>query len=367
MSLGNIKKLFLFAALTIGSLLGLSSKPASAIAEADITGEASYDIVQYLYDKENPSVSGEWTYRIEEINGTGITNIPTFSFQLEDEAFENGKVTKTGTIDFSGIHVSGRLGIHTLKISLASCPEDFGCDNDFYTLSVLLENIVDENNFATGQYRATISNLQKNGKGSKLDKMTFACTNPSERTYISITNTVEGDDASKDDVFKYVFQIEGEGYTYTIKTPSGDYKFGGQKVESDEYVEGNTKATFYLKHGETAIIGIDAGGEFEIPYDIKYSYKEIPDVKDYKTWIDSKDAGYRTEISKVTKEDPADNATLYINYRQIPKTPTEEIIDIINTGLNYKNGLYVWLGIISIVAIVLIITTRSKTTNNKKD
>lgn len=367
MSLSSIKRFFLLAAVTIGAAVGLSQKPVSAIAEATIAGEASYEIVQYLYDKENETVTGDWTYKIEEIGGTGITNIPSYSFSLVDEPFVEGKITKTGTIDFSGLHVAGALGIHTLKISIDSCPEEFACDNDYYTLSVLLENVVDENNFATGEYRASISNLQKNGKGAKLDKMTFACTNPAERSYITIKNTVEGDDASDKDVFKYIFQIEGEGYTYTIRTPSGEYKFGGQEVTSDEYAEGGKKAVFYLRHGETATIGIDENGGYEIPYGLEYSYEEIPDVKDYKTWIDSKDAGYRTEITKTVNEEPEDNFTLFINFRNIPKDPIDEIIDIVNTGLNYKNGLYVWLALISIGAIATIIMIRSKKVKKKKD
>lgn len=367
MSLSSIKRFFLFAAVTIGAAVGLSQKPASAIAEATIEGEASYEIVQYLYDKENETVTGDWTYKIEEISSTGITNIPSYGFSLVDEPFVEGKITKTGTIDFSGLHVAGALGIHTLKISIDSCPEEFACDNDYYTLSVLLENVVDENNFATGEYRASISNLQKNGKGAKLNKMTFACTNPTERSYITVKNTVEGDDASDKDVFKYIFQIEGEGYTYTIRTPSGEYKFGGQEVTSDEYAEGGKKAIFYLRHGETATIGIDENGDYEIPYGLEYSYEEIPDVKDYKTWIDSKDAGYRTEITKTVNEEPEDNFTLFINYRSIPKDPIDEIVDIVNTGLNYKNGLYVWLALISIGAIVTIIMIRSKKVKKKKD
>ena len=367
MSLGIIKRFFLFAAITVGAALGISSKSASAIAEATVEGDASYEVVQYLYDKENESVSGDWVYKIEEINGSGITNIPSFSLSFDNESFEEGKIVKTGTIDFSGLRVSGELGVHTLKISLASCPEEFGCDNDYYTLSVLLENIVDGNNFATGEYRATISNLQKNGKGSKLDKMTFACTNPVERSYISIKNTVEGDDASEQDVFKYVFQIEGEGYSYTIKTPSGEYKFGGKAVESDEYAEGGKKAVFYLRHGETATIGIDVNGDYEIPYGLQYSYEEIPDIKDYKTWIDDKDSGYRTKITKIVKENPNDNFTLYINYRQKPKTPIDEVVEVINTGLNYKNGLYVWLALISIAIIVTICATRHEKVKKKKD
>jgi hypothetical protein len=59
MSLSSIKKFFLFVAVTIGAAVGLSQKPVSAIAEATIEGEASYEIVQYLYDKENETVTGD--------------------------------------------------------------------------------------------------------------------------------------------------------------------------------------------------------------------------------------------------------------------------------------------------------------------
>lgn len=130
---------------------------------------------------------------------------------------------------------------------------------------------------------------------------------------------------------------------------------------SDTEVYGGSTAIIYLRHGEIATIGLSDDEEpiKQILVGTAYSYIEYPDVKEYKTWIDNKDAGERVEISKIAAEDPEDNFTLYINSYSKPTIP-EVIEEIVNTGLKYKKGAFVVLGLGALVMIFAIVMQRAK-------
>ena len=130
---------------------------------------------------------------------------------------------------------------------------------------------------------------------------------------------------------------------------------------SDTEVYGGSTAIVYLRHGEIATIGLSDDEEpvKQILVGTAYSYIEYPDAKEYKTWIDNKDAGERVKISKIAAENPEDNLTLYINSYSKPTIP-EVIEEIVNTGLKYKKGAFVVLGLGALVMIFAIVMQRAK-------
>ena len=252
-----------------------------------------------------------------------------------------------------------------MALTIASAPEDLNCNTEIsYTFNIVVQNAHDEDFQPTDGYVAFLTNLQRNVSGSaqptKVDMASFLCysdSTPKKYSYIELKNTVEGKDSSENDVFKYEFLIEGaDGDVYTVTAPEGEYTFGGETVQSDTQVIPGQVAVFYLKHGESLIIGKSELGESEILVGLKYSYTEYPDVEDYKAWIDDKALGERTKVEKTVYEKPEDNKTLYINRRE-KESPIDKIV---NTGLKLGNGAFVILGAIAIACVVIMLLVRSK-------
>jgi hypothetical protein len=353
----------------MASLIGILSLSSLARAEDTITigdntndGPSSFQLAQEVRYASLNIAGGDFTYTITETDSLGgVTNLPSVSFTLDP--MEQKTTTQNLTIDFSDVTVPATPAVYDMSLVIASAPDDLTCNSEIsYTFNIVVQNAHDENYEPTGDYFAYVSNLQRNVSGSsqttKVDHASFLCYNdfvPKKYSYIEIKNTVEGKDASENDVFKYELTIEGtEDDAYTIIAPSGKYTFGGKTVESDTEAIPGTVAIFYLKHGESATIGKSKDGENEILVGLKYSYVEYPDVEDYETWIDDKSLGDRVKIEKTVYDDPADNKTLYINRK-------ESIIEkIVNTGLKNGNGAFVILGAIAIVCVAIMLLVRSK-------
>lgn len=365
----KIKKILKISCLAIASLIGILSLSSLARAEDTITigdntndGPSSFQLAQEVRYASLNIAGGDFAYTITETDSLGgVTNLPSVSFTLDP--MEQKTTTQNLTIDFSNVTVPATPAVYDMSLVIASAPDDLTCNSEIsYTFNIVVQNAHDENYEPTGEYFAYVSNLQRNVSGSsqttKVDHASFLCYNdfvPKKYSYIEIKNTVEGKDASENDVFKYELTIEGtEDDAYTIIAPSGKYTFGGKTVESDTEAIPGTVAIFYLKHGESATIGKSKDDENEILVGLKYSYVEYPDVEDYETWIDDKSLGNRVKIEKTVYDDPVDNKTLYINRK-------ESIIEkIVNTGLKNGNGAFVILGAIAIVCVAIMLLVRSK-------
>lgn len=352
----------LFSILGFGSLAHAEDR--ITIGENSDDGPSSFMVTQEVKYATLNIAGGDFTYEIMETDGLdAVEGVPNIDFTLEP--MEQTSTAKNLIVDFSDVSVPATPAVYNMKLSISSAPEDLAYNDEIaYTFDVVVQNAFDEEYQPTGGYFAFIINLRKVVSGTpqftKVDHAHFLCYNdfvPKKYSYIEITNIVEGDDSSKDDVFKYELLIEGsEEDKYTINTPSKKYTFDGKSVQSDTEATPGKIATFYLKHGESAIIGKSKTDENEILVGLSYSYTEYADVEDYTTWIDDKSLGERVKVEKIAYENPTENKTLYINRRE-----KETIIEkIVNTGLKIGNGAFVVLGAVSIICIVILLLVRSK-------
>lgn len=358
-------------ALTAAGLLSLSSTKASA-ETVQLEAGTKIPIRQLVQSNGSEELTGTFTYSFQEIDGlNAISNLPTNTkIVLNETPFVNGQIERSIDAVLSQVTIAATPGEYKVKISCSSNMEYFACNSAYYTFSIYVENILNTDRTPSGEYKASIGNLRRVANGreyeSKLEEAYFYSEEelPPEPvyTYLTLKNTVEGDLAKETDVFKYVITVDGpEDELYTIISPTGKYVFGNEEVLSDTEVYGGSTAIIYLRHGEIATIGLSDDEEpvKQILVGTAYSYIEYPDVKEYKTWIDNKDAGERVEISKIAAEDPEDNFTLYINSYSKPTIP-EVIEEIVNTGLKYKKGAFVVLGLGALVMIFAIVMQRAK-------
>ena len=365
------KRILKTICLTLASLLGIIGLSSIASAADTITigenpddGPSSFQLAQEVKYESLNIPGGDFSYSITETDGlNAVSNLPSVQFTLEP--MNRKQTTRNLTIDFSGVTVPATPAVYEMALTIASAPEDLTCNSEIsYTFNIVVQNARDEDFQPTTGYVAYLSNLQRNVSGStqptKVDMASFLCYNdfvPKKYSYIELTNTVEGKDSSENDVFKFEFMIEGsDGDVYTVIAPEGEYTFGGKTVQSDTEVIPGEVAVFYLKHGESIIIGKSESGEGEILVGLKYSYTEYPDVDDYTTWIDDKDQGERTKVEKTVYEKPTDNKTKYINRRE-KESPIDKIV---NTGLKLGNGAFAILGAVAIACVAIMLLVRSK-------
>ena len=375
-------------------LLGVLARNVDAAGSIYLETGSKITIEHEIRSIEAEDLTARFDYKIEEIDGkNAVMNLPQTYIEVNDVPFIDHLINRSIDVNLSQVRVRTEPGEYKLKLSCTSDNEFFACDSIYYTITIAVENILDANQVPTGQYTARIVALRKvvNGReiATKLEKANFYTEEelPPEPvySYITLKNLVEGDLASEDDVFKYIVTLEGEeGREYAISAPTGSYTFNGEAVTSDTVILGGNTATIYLKHGETATIGCLAQGdglgaqlnlvaslslialgenedqcEKQVLVGTVYSYKVIPDVEGYKTWIDDKDNGERTEIQKTVAEDPKSNVTTFINSHKKPSIP-EKIVDFVNTGLKYKNGAFIVLGLGSAIVILIILLQRKK-------
>ena len=352
----------LFSILGFGSLAHAEDR--ITIGENSDDGPSSFIVTQEVKYATLNIAGGDFTYEIVETDGLdAVEGIPNIDFTLEP--MEQTSTTKNLIVDFSDVSVPAVPAVYNMKLSISSAPEDLAYNDEIvYAFDVVVQNAFDEEYQPAAGYFAYITNLRKVVSGTpqftKVNHAHFLCYNdfvPKKYSYIEITNTVEGNDSSKDDVFKYELLIEGsEEDIYTINTHSKKYAFDGESVQYDTEATPGKMATFYLKHGESAIIGKSKTDENEILVGLSYSYTEYSDVEGYTTWIDDKTLGERVKIEKIAYESPTENKTLYINRRE-----KETIIKkIVNTGLKIGNGAFAVLGAVSMVCAVILLLVRSK-------
>lgn len=365
----KIKKALKVICLALASLVGIVGLSSLAHAEDTVRigdntedGPSSFQLSQEVRYASLDIPGGDFAYTITETDTlNGVGNLPSVDFTLQP--MERKTTTQNLTIDFSDVTVPASPAVYNMALTITTSPEDLTCNSEIsYTFNIVVQGARDEDFQPTDGYYAFVTNLQRNVSGTsqatKVDHVSFLCYNdfvPKKYSYIEVKNTVEGADSSKDDVFKYELTIEGaDDDVYTITTPEGSYTFGGKSVESDTEAIPGKVAIFYLRHGETAIIGKSQDGENEILVGLKYSYYEYPDVDGYTTWIDDKSLGERVKIEKTVYEDSEENKTLYINRK-------ESIVEkFVNTGLKNGNGAFVVLGAAAIVCVVVMLLARSK-------
>jgi hypothetical protein len=364
----RILKTICLALASLLGIIGLSSLASAAdtitIGENADDGPSSFQLAQEIkYESLNIS-GGVFEYSIVETDGlNAVANLPSAGIVLPP--LSQKSMTQNITLDFSETTVPATPAVYNMALTIVAAPEDLNCNNEIsYTFDIVVQNARDADYQPTDGYVAFLANLQRNVSGSsqatKVDMASFLCYNdfvPKKYSYTEIKNAVEGKDSSEKDVFKYELLIEGSADdVYTILPPEGEYTYGGKTVQSDTEAIPGKVAVFYLRHGESAIIGKNADGEGEILVGLKYSCTQYSDVDGYTTWINDKAAGERAKIEKTVYEKSGDNEILFMNRREF-ESPIEKFV---NTGLKIGNGAFAILGAIAIVCVVVMLLVRSK-------
>ena len=338
-------KIILTFVISILLLSGLSTVEAAPVTVGTVTNN-TFTITRTITNaKANVTNTFGYSITADGHNPSGVTGVPTSSSVIFNNTTPiSGTATATGTINLSGVSFTKNGDYkYVVRENSSSDSTNYPIDtDDFYTIQISVRNN-SESDFSGKT--VTITCLNKSG--TKLDNANLTFTKDGSFTYISISNTLEGNMANVDEYFKVKVIINGtNGDTYTI---SGQSYTGADKqttytVGSDNYI--------YLKHGETITIGKN-GNTSEIPKNITYSFEEM-DATDYDTYINNS-----TTESKSSPE----LTTSQTNNNTIKNTYEEPTI----TGVFLKIAPYILIVAVAAILVIYLVIKNKKEKSNEQN
>ena len=249
-------------------------------ATRTITGVATNVTNTFTYtveaDASNPATvtlpSGPFQIAMsgEVPSGNAVTK--TVSPLIAESAWTGLNYTKPGTYKF------------IVRESASSNPSQYPVDNTRYTVHIFVENALSESGVPTGTMTATYVGSYASTGGSKISKSsnaTFEST-AGGSSFISVTNTLKGNDAYLGDTFTYTVSLTGcvSGHVYTIT--GGSDNPASITIGSD----GTGSATITVNHGETVTIG-KSGSIGQIPVGVGYTVQQNAGATGYDTTINN--------------------------------------------------------------------------------
>ena len=271
---------FLLSAI---SLLGGSvAANATTVRIGDnINSPQSITIQRTVEGVTNP-VSNTFTYLVEpDENNPAPTSgyFNTVSLVFNGEVPDaNNKVTQTAQLDMSNVAFS-QVGDYRFKIKedISSNSIVFPLDSVHeYYVCVSVRNEVSYNR-PTGNLIATLAmQVEDAATGEKTDA-TFNAK--ASFTYIQISKEVTGNAARTDEYFRFRIRMDHApaGERYVISGQDTVVEYNGESINTqNEFIVGEENI-IYLKHGQTAYIGI-SGDLYQIRHGTDYSFSEdVPD------------------------------------------------------------------------------------------
>lgn len=384
----NIGLLLIVVLLSLFSLKTVNVKAAGTI-----TWEGSNKItIQRTIDNLFNPDEVTFTYTITPAvsNPEGARNAPTSATIAFTgaETIVNKQVKKSGTLSFANVEFS-RPGDYVYIIAETGTDNTaFATDStNMYTAIISVRNETNASGIPTGNFSASM--ILKDKDNTKVDGVSgddpiasfIASVNSSKFTHFEIENIVEGNIADDDIYFAYTINIKGYTGTYPITGIDHQVEYEGTMVTQPTEVIGNTETTFYLKHGQTAVIGKVTDGDTSydvIPVDYESSTQIANTKKEIKPIFLANETGKTRTIYDIV-EDNKDYETSYsinrgevVDGNAITNTEvTPKAVKIV--FFNSKNRSIV-TGIITTIVpyILLIIITVSGTLiamnlSNKKE
>ncbi len=153
-----------------------------------------------------------------------------------------------------------------------------------YDFQVEVRNRLDSDGIPTGELIATFGGLYKNGETNEKSSSLFF-SSQAVRTRIEISNTTKGSLADTGKYFKYQINIsesDFSGNTFRIIGQDETVVFNGNEVTTTDSISVGSWADIYLKHGQTAIIGVydDNGNELnQFPIGQTYRIRQVQDAE----------------------------------------------------------------------------------------
>lgn len=303
--MSNLCKVYAETGTTAGTVTFSSNVAANQITmtryvndtAANVTNTFGYTITA---DASNPA--------------NGVTNAPTTaSIVFNDVAPGNDNVAvQTGTIDFAGTTFT-KVGDYRFTVAETSSTDStvYPLDSQTYTIVVQVKNELDANDVPTGNLIATLVSQAEYTVSGTDHKGDIKFESDEPPTSFTISKSVTGDLADKDEYFEFCLLIDGlTGATYTV---TGAHSTDGTNtVNSSTYTVDSTD-TIYLKHGQTVTIS-------NVPEGTEYDIEEQGAVN-YETYIDGSSTDSKSApTKKVTSANTNDNTSFVNNYEQVTLT-----------------------------------------------
>ncbi|MBQ6477147.1 MAG: hypothetical protein IJI43_01780 [Bacilli bacterium] len=306
-------------------------------ATREVTGVATSVTNTFTYsvsaDSSNPATvtpPSNTTINMQGVTPTGNTATQTAAPLIAESVWTGLNYTKPGTYKF------------IVSESASSNPSLYPRDGTTYTVHIFVQNTLDGNNVPTGTLTATYVGSYQNGTGSKISKTSNATFTSAAggTSYISVSNTLKGNDAFIGDTFTYTVSLTDcvAGHVYTIDGGSNPASI---TIGSD----GTGSATITVNHGETVTIG-KSGNIGQIPVGAGYSVAQNTGVSGYNTSINGA-AG--TNTGNLTLAGSSNNAD-FVN----TKTSTTP------TGIFFRILPFILLLALSVVGLYFAIRTKEE-------
>ena len=292
------------AAVLATSLAPLASVSAFSPAVHPDSGSV-YTIIREI-SGVNTITTNTFTYTItpDSNNPAEVTGLPTPTI-----AFTNvnpaATISQSTDIDFSTVNFT-KVGDYYFTITETGSTNtaNYPLSTDSYTAYVSVRNTTNADGSLSGSHVAVLGTPKVTG-GSKVNDYTGSDSEVIfdggvTRTYVEIAKTVAGNDADEDECFAFdvTFTYAASvGVNYALSTAS-------TCTGNPSSVSGNGTTTIYLKHNDTATIGVNSAtnpATYEVPIGSTWSVKENG-AATYNTYFDGSDtiSTNKTSATKTT-------------------------------------------------------------------
>ena len=310
-SIDNVSAMFYGCSKASGTIQILNSPSTSysAIFDGAATEPGAQIIVNYSSNvtnidniiaakSSNSNVVKGSVVSIPQGSGSGSGTTPTavngatITFNGSETVSNSYTVTKSTTLDLSNVGLKIKQpGIYDLTIKeIASSNPAYPTTNTEYTVTIQVQNVLDNNNMPTGNFTATY--VIKDANDNKVNSMSFA--HPKDESYfghIELTKTVKGIMADSTKYFDFSVQVDDAtsdacaSYTGSEKYPVTGVDAGHFSSSEVTKCKSGTKDSLSLKTGQTAKIG-------QFNYN-NTNYDSIS-IDDYYKIVEANESGYTT-------------------------------------------------------------------------
>ena len=254
----------------------------------------------------NTKVTNTFTYTITPAanNPATVTALPTPTISFTDVE-PAAVISATAEIDFHSVGFT-KVGDYyfTITETASSNSANYPVSTDSYIAYVSVRNVTGANGALTGEHEALIGDVRVTG-GNKVNDYTGSDTEVVfdggiTRTYVEIAKTVTGNAADQDECFEF-------DLTFTYAAAVGvnyDFTTASTCTGNPSSVSGNGTTKVYLKHGDTATVGVNSAtnpASYEVPIGSTWSIKENG-AATYNTYFDGSDtiSSNKTSATKTT-------------------------------------------------------------------
>lgn len=208
---------------------------------------------------------------------------------------ENNELNGNCHIQLQNLRFS-KVGNYALTIreKAVSDPVNFMRDTEnMYDILFQVTNVLDSNGVPTGELKVELMDQLYSYKEDAKVPLSATFEASAIRTHIAIANAVKGAGADTGKYFKYkvTMQDVGKDAEIVIAGQDSSVNYNGETIEtSSSYKSTGEEDSYYiyLKHGQTATIGLKMDGDKEI--------EQLPAVTSYRVEKIDTDDGYETTV-----------------------------------------------------------------------